>query len=195
MAFTGDNPDIEIGRHAIAIDERRAFFRTNLWIPKGPLPYSGPRDLKQVWFPGVHCDVGGGYPEPESGLSKIALRWMLKEAITAGLLVIPGRMDLVLGRSGAYAVPDAHAEMHDSLTGLWWLAEVLLKRHYNWARQKWERRTNLGRRRTIPPSSLIHESAYRRGGDYARRLPPMRFRQADRSFRRFLSVRGKRHVM
>ena len=150
----------------------RAFFRTDLWIPKGPLPYSGPRDLKQVWFPGVHCDVGGGYPEPESGLSKIALRWMLKEAITAGLLVIPGRMDLVLGRSGAYAVPDTHAEMHDSLTGLWWLADVLLKRHYNWARQKWERRPNLGRRRTIPPSSLIHELAYRRGGDYARRLPP-----------------------
>ena len=118
LPFTGDNPDIEIGRHAIAIDERRAFFRTNLWIPKGPPPHSGPRDLKQVWFPGVHCDVGGGYPEPESGLSKIALRWMLKEAITAGLLVIPGRMDLVLGRSGAYAVPDAHAEMHDSLTGL-----------------------------------------------------------------------------
>lgn len=47
----------------------------------------------------------------------------------------------------------------------------------------------------LPPSSLIHESAYRRGGDYARRLPPMRFRQADRSFRRFPSVRGKRHVM
>ena len=58
------------------------------------------------------------------------------------------------------------------LTGLWWLADVLLKRHYNWARQKWERRPNLGRRRTIPPSSLIHELAYRRGGDYARRLPP-----------------------
>jgi hypothetical protein len=30
---------------------------------------------------------------------------MLKEAINAGLLVIPGRMDLVLGRSGAYAMP------------------------------------------------------------------------------------------
>lgn len=84
----------------------------------------------------------------------------------------PRALVLVLGRSGAYAVPDTHAEMHDSLTGLWWLADVLLKRHYNWARQKWERRPNLGRRRTIPPSSLIHESAYRRGGDYARRLPP-----------------------
>ena len=171
LPFTGDNPEIEIGRHAIAIDERRAFFRTNLWIPKGLPPHSGPRDLKQVWFPGVHSDVGGGYPEPESGLSKIALRWMLKEAINAGLLVIPGRMDLVLGRSAAYAVPDAHAVMHESLTGLWWVAEILWKRHYNWGKQRWERRLNLGRRRTIPPNSLIHESAYERGGDYARRLP------------------------
>jgi hypothetical protein len=96
---------------------------------------------------------------------------MLKEAINAGLHVIPGRMGLVLGRTGVYAVPDPHAKMHESLTGLWWLAEILWKRHYNWARQKWERRPNLGRRRTIPPNSLIHESAYQRGGDYARHLP------------------------
>jgi hypothetical protein len=47
----------------------------------------GPRDLKQGWFPGVHCDVGGGYPEPESGLSKIALEWMVDEAQSAGLLI------------------------------------------------------------------------------------------------------------
>jgi hypothetical protein len=97
---------------------------------------------------------------------------MLKEAVSAGLLVSPGRMDLVLGKSGAYAVPDANAKMHESLTGLWWLAEILWKRHYNWAKQKWERRPNLGRRRTIPPKSLVHESAFRRGGGYAERLPP-----------------------
>src|SRR5262245_51130954 len=133
---------------------------------------SGPRDLKQVWFPGVHGDVGGGYPEAESGLSKIALQWMLNEAINAGLLVSPGRMDLVLGKTGAYAAPDANAMMHESLTGLWWLAEILWKRRYNWVKRQWERRANLGRRRTIPPGSLIHESAYKRGGDYAKRLPP-----------------------
>jgi hypothetical protein len=57
-------------------------------------------------------------------------------------------------------------------SSIWWLAEILWKRHYNWARQKWERRPNLGRRRTIPPNWLIHESAYQRGGDYARHLPP-----------------------
>jgi len=56
--------------------------------------------------------------------------------MNAGLLVIPGRMDLVLGRTGAYAVPDPHAKMHESLTGLWWLAEILWKRHYNWGPAK-----------------------------------------------------------
>jgi uncharacterized protein (DUF2235 family) len=172
LPYTGDNSDIEIGRHAIAIDERRAFFRTNLWMPKGPPPLSGPLDLKQVWFPGVHGDVGGGYPETESGLSKIALQWMLKEAMAAGLLISPGNMEVVLGKTGTDAVPDASAIMHRSLRGLWWLAEILWKRHYNWAKQKWERRPNLGRRRTIPPNSLVHESAYQRGDDYAKRLPP-----------------------
>jgi hypothetical protein len=62
--------------------------------------------------------------------------------------------------------------MHGSLKGLWWLAEIHWKRHYNWAKEKWKRRPNLGWRRTIPPKSLIHESAYQRGCDYARRLPP-----------------------
>lgn len=169
LPYTSDNPDVKIGRHAIAIDERRAFFRTNLWIPKGP-PNSGPRDLKQVWFPGVHGDVGGGYLEAESGLSKIALGWMLKEAVGAGLLINPERMDRILGKDGAYTIPDPNAMMHESLT-LWWLAEILWKRHFNRQTRKWERRPNLGRRRTMPPNSLIYESGYQRGGDYAKRLP------------------------
>jgi hypothetical protein len=71
LPYVANNPDFEIGRHAIAIDQRRAFVRSNLWPGHGPK--AGPRDRKQVWFPGVHCDVGGGYPEAESGLSKLAL--------------------------------------------------------------------------------------------------------------------------
>src|SRR5262245_41462190 len=75
-------------------------------------------------------------------------------------------------RTASGAAPDANAMMHESLTGLWWLAEILWKRQYNWAKRQWERRPNLGRPRTIPPGSLIHESAYKRGGEYAKRLPP-----------------------
>jgi uncharacterized protein (DUF2235 family) len=103
LPYTANNPDVRIGRHAVSIDERRAFFRSNLWHPA---PDGGPKDLKQVWFPGVHCDVGGGYPAPESGLSKIALQWMLKEAGSAGLMTDSARVDLMLGRSGGgYAGP------------------------------------------------------------------------------------------
>jgi uncharacterized protein (DUF2235 family) len=170
LPYTANNPDIEVGRHAVAIDERRAFFRSNLWRPQPP--ESGPKDLKQVWFPGVHSDVGGGYPESESGLSKIALEWMLKEAMAAGLLVDAAKMNLVLGKSGGgYEPPNPNAMMHESLTPWWWPAEFLLKRHFNWQEKKWERRMNLFRRRTIPPGSMVHQSAYDRAGDYKNRLP------------------------
>jgi len=94
-----DNPDIEIARHAVSIDEHRAFFRNNLWRPgtDSTRPH-GPRDLKQVWIPGVHCDVGGGYAEAESGLAKIALEWMLEEAEANGLLVDRARKSESVGK-------------------------------------------------------------------------------------------------
>jgi uncharacterized protein (DUF2235 family) len=74
------NPDLRIIRHAVSIDERRAFFRENSFGP----PHDPLQDIREVWFAGVHSDVGGSYPEAESQLSKIALRWMLCEAELAG---------------------------------------------------------------------------------------------------------------
>ena len=46
-----------------------------------------PQDILQVWFAGVHADIGGGYPEKQSGLSKYPLLWMIDEAIKCGLKV------------------------------------------------------------------------------------------------------------
>src|SRR5262249_46476659 len=57
LPYTRSLGDVSIIRHALAIDERRAFFRQNL-IEDQP-----DRDIKQVWFAGVHSDVGGSYPE------------------------------------------------------------------------------------------------------------------------------------
>jgi len=175
LPYETNNPDIAVGRHAIAIDEKRAFFRTHLWI-KSPDPAKppGPKDVLQVWFPGVHCDVGGGYAENESGLSKIALDWMLQEAKAYGLLVNTAKEQEVLGRTQgtAYCALDPNGTAHESLKGAWVLAEFIWKKHYNWKKKKWEHRQNLFRRRTIPPKSLVHESAFLRGGDYAKRLPP-----------------------
>lgn len=177
VPFTANNPDIEVGRQAISIDEHRAFFRQNLWrlpVPQTSAPAvpSGPKDVKQVWFSGVHCDVGGGYPEAESGLSKIALEWMLGEAHAHYLGLDKVRTDLVLGKAGGgYIPPNPMAEIHTSLTVGWWPAEFVLKKHYDWQTGNTGRRMNLFRRRTIPPGSCIHESAYKRGVDYARHLP------------------------
>jgi uncharacterized protein (DUF2235 family) len=94
LPFTAQNPDMYNGRHAISIDERRCYFRDNLWGP--PLPN---QDIKQVWFAGVHSDVGGSYPESGSGLSKIALAWMLREARQFGLLTDPKRVASILGQT------------------------------------------------------------------------------------------------
>jgi uncharacterized protein (DUF2235 family) len=158
------NPHIRKGRHAVSIDERRAFFRENLWrSPTG--------NIQQVWFPGVHCDVGGGYPEGESGLSKVALRWMLSEATIDGLLVDRDRAHRVLGGSIGYVAPDPNGKLHQSLTLRWWIAELVPKLRYSWARGQWEFRANWARRRAIPNGAMVHDAAFQRGSTYAVRLP------------------------
>ena len=175
LPYVADNGDIEIGRHAVAIDERRAFFRTNLWRPgTDPTHMHGPRNLLQVWFAGVHCDVGGGYPESESGLSKLALEWMFDEAEQHGLLVDADKKRDVLGATPPHAAPNPDGPLHESLQGWWKLAEYVPKRHYDWKAQREERRANRFRRRTIPPRAVIHWSVYERGGGYAAGLdlPP-----------------------
>jgi uncharacterized protein (DUF2235 family) len=173
LPFVANNPDIQFGRHAIAIDERRAFFRTNVWRPVADPAKAGPQDLKQVWFAGVHCDVGGGYAETESGLSKIALRWMAAEAEANGLLVDLVRKNDIFGLTGntKYLAEEPRAAAHESLTGWWRIAEFIPKRHYDWKKAREERRMNLFRRRTIPDGSLVHDSVFKRGPDYCKRLP------------------------
>jgi len=178
VPFTANNPDIENGRQAISIDEHRAFFRDNLWrlplaSPGVPVaPDARPKDLKQVWFPGVHCDVGGGYAEAESGLAKVALQWMLAEAHSRELLLNKQRSDLVLGNSGGgYVKPDPTAQAHESLTPAWWLAEFTPKKQFNYESRTSSCRMNLFRRRKFPQAPNIHSSAYQRGAAYQNRLP------------------------
>jgi uncharacterized protein (DUF2235 family) len=92
LPFTAKNPDIRTVRHAVSIDERRAFFCQNLFVKA-----SADQDIEQVWFAGVHSDVGGGYLEAESGLSNLGLQWILCEAELAGLKIDPQRKTEILG--------------------------------------------------------------------------------------------------
>jgi uncharacterized protein (DUF2235 family) len=72
---------VERARHALAIDERRWDFRPQVWDQ----PADPAQSLEQVWFPGVHSNVGGGYAG--DGLANAALQWMISGAMQAGLEV------------------------------------------------------------------------------------------------------------
>jgi uncharacterized protein (DUF2235 family) len=75
---------VNFARSALSIGESRASFDRVKWGQAKAWPHKA--WLKQVWFAGNHSDIGGSYPETESRLSDIALRWMLDEAVEAGLL-------------------------------------------------------------------------------------------------------------
>jgi hypothetical protein len=72
---------VRYARHAISIDERRADFKRVPWGGALAVVDGATMDrFEQIWFAGNHADIGGGYPENESRLSDIALRWMIEAA-------------------------------------------------------------------------------------------------------------------
>jgi uncharacterized protein (DUF2235 family) len=158
LPFTAaKNTSVDHVRHAVAIHERRAAFRQNLW--GAPV---ATQDVKEVWFAGAHADVGGGYEEKDAGLSKLALKWILREAESFDLLVDQQRKADVLGADPHYSSPDPGATRHNSLTWPWWPLEF-------WPRMTWIPplsrrlpRLNLFRSRWIADGAVVHESVKQR---------------------------------
>jgi uncharacterized protein (DUF2235 family) len=133
---TAHNPEVTHVRHAVSIDERRSTFRQNLMSPVGD------QDVKNVWFPGVHSDVGGGYAPEETGLAKIAFEWMIREAVACNLEVEEVAFDRELRQEGE--APNPNAKLHQSLHGGWWAGELLPMKHFNWDDHKWHWRWLIG---------------------------------------------------
>lgn len=75
---------IDVGLHALCVDEIRGPFRPSLWT-LGPGEELAPgQHVEQVWMPGTHADVGGGWREAQ--LSDIGLTWMMERVgATTGL--------------------------------------------------------------------------------------------------------------
>ena len=83
---------VEVGLHALSIDEPRGPFSPIMWTaPKGAgLPKT--QHIEQVWFAGTHADVGGGWKE--TALSDIGLLWMAERAsLTTGLAFDRGQLE------------------------------------------------------------------------------------------------------
>jgi uncharacterized protein (DUF2235 family) len=104
---------VKFAFHAVAVDEKRRFFRPTLWEQS---PKARGQVLEQAWFPGVHADIGGGYPE--KALADNTLAWMLSRARLAGLEVDQTVVDET-------SSPDAHGALHESRSGPYRLIPAL----------------------------------------------------------------------
>ncbi len=98
--YTLQLPNAATIRHAVSIDEKRAPFRESLVDARTD------GTLEEVWFAGVHTDVGGTFVDPvlpgagatdaqpgrrlpDARLSTITLKWMLEGAVREGVMVRP----------------------------------------------------------------------------------------------------------
>lgn len=122
------SPRVEHGRQALAIDEERADFPPTLWDER--------EGIKQVWFPGAHGDVGGGYDN--HGLADTALEWMVQEVndLAAGLHLSPGQLSEALA-------PDPLEDRHDETRGPVW-------------------RTRPSKEREVPDDAELHPGVLQR---------------------------------
>jgi hypothetical protein len=119
--------DTTLGRHvrfayqALAIDEERSLFQPTLWEQQ---PDATGQTLQQVWFSGVHSDVGGGYPD--ASLAEVPLMWMTERARECGLSFEPALLQRrtraaggVLGEPAEALAPDPLGPLHDSRAGFY----------------------------------------------------------------------------
>ena len=104
------SPLVNRACHALALDDERTTFHPVLWdesqIPAGK--------IEQVWFAGMHANVGGGYPD--DALAQIPLYWIMKEAERCGLrfIVSPQQPDALLVTASAR---DKDGRLYDSRSG------------------------------------------------------------------------------
>jgi uncharacterized protein (DUF2235 family) len=85
------SPRVKCARHALALDDERTTFHPVLWTeqqPGQPSPLIPPNiddeRLVQVWFVGMHANVGGGYPD--DAVAFVPLTWLVDEASKRGLI-------------------------------------------------------------------------------------------------------------
>jgi uncharacterized protein (DUF2235 family) len=180
LPHTRHNPSVRVFRQAISLDERRRMFRLHPWGDTQIFMHnrfsktnnSEPQDAQQVWFAGVHADIGGGYPESESELSKFPLLWMIGEAAAHGLAINQQAVHQLawgIQRRGSpftYVAPDVMREPHQSMTSVWRALEWLPKSDRY---KEWEALRSYGgfyvpksEPRRVPENAFIHESVTRR---------------------------------
>ena len=130
------NPIVANVRHALALDERRAWFKATTWglldrdedgamtrLRDADRPRYARQSIAEVWFTGCHSDIGGGGREETT--ARIALRWMLGEAVeVAPPLGLNAAGEALLARPD----PPGRPEVHESSSRSWRVVEALPRR-------------------------------------------------------------------
>lgn len=145
LPWTAKMPMAASLRHAVSLDEQRRPFDPQLVATDAPGFADG--TFREVWFSGVHSDVGGTFM-PDHQLAEITLAWIAEGAVNAGLRLDPEAIENLTTQ------PDqlAQGEIHN-MGPKWWLVSV-------------------GHHRTVQPDTAqIHQSVLMRPDASKRRLP------------------------
>ena len=138
------NSEVNFAYHAVSIDEKRKNFPVSLWEENN---LTSGQTMEQVWFAGVHSNVGGWYTSRD--LSSIALCWMIKKAIAqaVGLKIDKAMFNKRIKEN------KADGDIHESCEGFW---------------------AFLGKNsRVIPKKSLIHKSVIDRSNKVSGYIPKL----------------------
>ena len=155
---------------ALAIDERRGNFQPAVWVKS-----DAGQVLEQVWFPGVHSNIGGGYEQ--HGLSDTTLLWMISRLLAHRLLDLDlTQIGNAIGRFHAEAVP--MGRLQDSRTVFWKLIACPIPRPVGITDDS----------EMIDQTAFLRRAAARRGDAYANRrrqawldtIPPTKIRAIDK---------------
>ncbi|PSR94237.1 hypothetical protein BD289DRAFT_465956 [Coniella lustricola] len=89
---------IEHAFHALALDEPRPPFSPSIW--ERAASNKGFTDLRQVWFPGNHGNIGGGWPD--QGIANMSMAWMMDQLTTVGVEFDLGSIGRMLADTERY---------------------------------------------------------------------------------------------
>jgi uncharacterized protein (DUF2235 family) len=100
---------VEHAVQALAVDEKRGPYVPTLWTQAADRALLAGQSVLQVWFPGVHSDIGGGYPS--KGIGDATWDFMMRQAARRGLVIDPAQPTPAVSLE---PLPDQHESFDDT---------------------------------------------------------------------------------
>ncbi len=167
--------NVDYACQALAIDDERTSFWPMVWNENKHKKQDDSVD--QVWFAGMHSNVGGGYRR--AGMANVALEWMIDKAEKHGLVFNADALNKVSEDS------DAHGRIYNSRDGF--------AIYYRYHPRDIQKLCRDKLKNTIKVHQSVIERMDRKTANYAPALLPTEFHVVDNSgfVQRTTSEEGK----